>query len=338
MRRTKGLFDRIPERENLLLAVSKALRGKRLRADARAYCDRLDENLNALGEQIRSGLPGVGIATEFTIHDPKRRIITAPCFAERVLHHAIMNVCEPEFEKRLIHHSYACRRGKGQFAALRAAWRYAARHGWFLKMDVRKYFESIPKGALLARLDRAFGEPRLRRLFSAIVHAHRPGLARGLPIGSLISQHAANYYLDAIDRRITEGFGCGAYVRYMDDFVVWSADRGRLKGVWESAGSLLTEMGLEFKGSPFLNRTSHGMDFLGHRIHPDRITLNRRSRQRFIRRLREMTAALEDGTLSEREAQIRSEALCAFTLPFGGAEFRLRAMLSAGCMPQAPTA
>lgn len=220
MKRAKHLFERIPLRANLLMAVQKALRGKRAKGDAKAYVADLDTNLNELADQIRSGDLRVGKATQFTIHDPKERLITAPCFAERVLHHSLMNICEPEFEQRLIYHTYACRRGKGQFAALEAAQKFARGHAWFLKMDVRKYFDSIPKDRLMERLGRVFAEAPVLNMFAHIIQAHQPSVSCGLPIGSLISQHCANLYLDVVDRHVTQMKGCGAYVRYMDDFVV----------------------------------------------------------------------------------------------------------------------
>jgi len=333
MRRAKRLFDRIPARANLELAVRKALRGKRRKGDAKAYVVRLDENLNDLAEQLRSGDLRVGVCTEFTIHDPKERLITAPCFAERVLHHAIMNVCEPEFESRLIHHTYACRRGKGQFAALAAAGRFAGANEWFLKSDVRKYFESIPKAGLMTRLERVFAEERLLALFSAILHAHRPNEERGLPIGSLISQHCANLYLDSIDRVVTATLRCGSYVRYMDDFVAWSDRKVDLKAMRSPLADGLESLGLRFKAAPCLNRTRHGMDFLGHRVHADRTTLNRRSRRRYRAMTEELTNDFDSGRVGEAEAQSRATALAAFTERYGGASFRRRAMLHHGCAP-----
>ena len=73
------------------------------------------------------------------VRDPKVRVITAPCLEERILHHAIMNVCEEDFERYLIHDTYACRKGKGRIAALLRAQGFARQFGWYLKMDVRKY-------------------------------------------------------------------------------------------------------------------------------------------------------------------------------------------------------
>jgi len=335
MRRAKQLFDRIAGRENLELAVQKALRGKRQKADARAYVGHLDRNLNDLSLQLRSGEVEVGCCTEFTIRDPKERLITAPCFAERVLHHAIMNVCEPAFESRLIPHTYACRRGKGQFAALATASRFARRNGWFLKSDVRKYFESIPKAGMIRRLERVFAEDAILELFSSILHAHRPGTDCALPIGSLISQHCANLYLDTVDRLVTGGLSCGTYLRYMDDFVAWANRKDDLKRIRSAVGEELDRHGLRFKGEPFLNRTRHGMDFLGHRVFSDRVTLNRRSRRRVASRMAGVDADFASGRIGEAEAQARATAICAFTDHFGGASFRRRAMFTHGCVPEA---
>ncbi len=333
MQRANNLFERIPLRGNLLLAVAKALRGKRAKRDARAWVAGLDANLERLSEEICSGEVRVGEARQFMIHDPKERLITAPCFGERVLHHAVMNVCEAEFERRLVFHTYACRRGKGQFAALEAARNFAAQNTWFLKMDVRKYFESIPKAGMLDRLRRVFAERRVLDLFARMLHAHRPGERCGLPIGSLISQHCANLYLDAVDRLVTQDLGLGASVRYMDDCVVWAQDKPTLIGVREAVRARLAAMGLAFKCEPQLNRSTHGMDFLGHRVLARRVVPNRRSRIRFERKLRCINEAVRAGTMGEAEAQRRLSAVCAFVSHFGVAAWRRRVMLAAGRGP-----
>ena len=78
------------------------------------------------------------------------------------MHHALMNLCEPVLERAAIFDSYACRQGKGQLAAVRRAESYARRYGWFLKMDVRKYFlgyRVFPQELRLAR------RSKLRREF-----------------------------------------------------------------------------------------------------------------------------------------------------------------------------
>jgi RNA-directed DNA polymerase len=337
MRTARGLHARCYEWGNLELALCKALRGKRLKQDAQHYVAHAEKNLTALAAQLRSTRLDVGLSHQFTIYDPKERVITAPCFAERVQHHAVMNVCEAEFEQRLIPHTYACRRGKGQFAAIAKAAQLARGHSWFMKMDVRKYFDSIPKKTLLARLDRVFQEPSMQRVFSQLIHTHSPGLERGLPIGSLISQHCANLYLDAVDRAVTEDARIGSYVRYMDDFVVWHDDKALLKELRRLLGEVLAKLGLSFKYEPYINRSHHGADFLGHRVTSEGVKLNRRSRLRFIQRMGEIMEDA-DGGANEQEIQQRAAALTAFVQHYSGAAWRLRAIQKAGAAPQAPTA
>ncbi len=143
MKRAGRLLERVVERDNLRLAVHRALQGKRDRADAREFTSHLDGNLREMADLVWSGEFPVGRCSQFTIYDPKERLITAPCFAERVLHHAIMNVCEPQFEQFLIDDTYACRRGKGRIAALHQAVRFSRRFPVLLKLDIRKYFNSI---------------------------------------------------------------------------------------------------------------------------------------------------------------------------------------------------
>lgn len=324
-RRTGNLFPRILDRENLRLAFYRALRGKRARFAARVFGDDLDNRLARMAAELGAESMQVGRYHQFVIHDPKERIITAPAFEERVLHHAIINVCEPVFESSLIHDTYACRRGRGRIAAMRRAMLFAGRHGAFLKLDVRKYFDSIGHNRLISRLGRLFKDAPLLRLFNRIIRAYRAEIGCGLPIGSLTSQHFANFFLGGFDRYVKEVLRVPAYVRYMDDMVIWGDTPAQLGAVAETAEQFLTaELGLELKGRPVINWTAHGMDFLGCRIRPTRIELNRRSRVRFRRTLIQLERQYLAGRISEEVLQIRATALVAFSTAGGTHSWRFR--------------
>ncbi len=177
---------------------------------------------------------------------------------ERVLQHALMNVCEPLFDKWLVFDTYASRKGKGQFAAVQRVRQFAGRHAWFLKCDFRKYFDSIPHEGIRRMLRRKFKDVRLLSWFDRILGSYETASDRGLPIGNLTSQHFANLYLDPLDRLFHP------YVRYMDDFVFWGDDKASLLRIRDGVRAFVRDtLSLELKGEPFLNRTSHGMDFLG---------------------------------------------------------------------------
>jgi RNA-directed DNA polymerase len=325
MRRAGQLFERIAERENLRAAVAKAMIGKRSRPDAAEFASDLEENLQRLRLALLSGTMELGVARQFIIHDPKERTITAPCFRERVLHHAIMNVCERAFERFLIHDTFACRRGKGREAAVLRARHFARRHECFLKMDVRKYFESVPHDVLLAKLRRRFKDARLLDLFARILAAHRGGEGRGLPIGALTSQHLANFYLGYLDRFVKESLHVRGYVRYMDDFVLWADWPGTLHDARLAIGRFLRrKLWLEPKHAGYISDTQRGMDFLGCRVYPDRVTLNRRSRRRFENKLQALEGAHAAGEMNERELQQRATSLVAFTKTAGVASWQFR--------------
>ena len=148
---------------------------------------------------------------------------------------------------------------------------------------------------------------------------------RGVPIGSLTSQHFANFYLGWLDRFVKETLRAGCYVRYMDDFVVWGEDRHELRVARDQIGEfLLHELCLELRPDPYINRCRVGMDFLGCRIYPSHTTLNRRSRIRFQRQLKRLVREHQRGNLGSPELQCRMTALVAFTNAGRTASWRWR--------------
>ena len=162
MHRVKQLFDRVCSVANLRLAAKAALRGKRNRLPGARFFAEQEKELAALHEELSSGTYRHGSYHYFWVHDPKDRLVAAAPFRDRVVHHAIVRVIEPIFEKRFIEDSFACRKGKGTHAAMRRAGQFAQRFPYALKCDVRKYFPSIDHKVLMGRLGRVIGDRRGR--------------------------------------------------------------------------------------------------------------------------------------------------------------------------------
>jgi RNA-directed DNA polymerase len=328
MRRAGRLFERIADRDNLRLAVYKALRGKRSKPDARAFVANLDDGLESMRNEMIHGDISVGDFRQFTIFDPKQRLITAPCFRERVLHHAILNVCEPVFDRWLIADTFACRRRKGRVAALVRTREFAGRFAFFLKTDIRRYFAAISHKILMARLERLFKERQLLELFGRIIASFESSPGRGLPIGSLTSQHFANFYLGWFDRFVKERLRCKGYVRYMDDSALWAGSSTELRSHAAMAESFLkNELEIQFKPNPYINGSRHGIDFLGCRVFPGHMILARRSRVRFQRQLRALECSALAGRINDLTLQRRVSALVAFTRTQGLSSWRFRRSL-----------
>lgn len=143
MRRAGNLIEKIADIDNLFDAYYKARRGKQHKYSVQQYARHIEENLTSLRRQILSGDVKVGAYHRFKIYDPKERVICAAPFSDRVLHHAIMNVCKPVFERHLIYDTYATRDGKGIYQAIAKACQGMLKYNYVAKLDVRKYFDSI---------------------------------------------------------------------------------------------------------------------------------------------------------------------------------------------------
>jgi retron-type reverse transcriptase len=336
MRRAANLFERIPEPENLRLAFHKAARGRRGQAVVRQFAASLDPRIAAMSVAIGEGTFPVGRFQQFLIHDPKQRVITAPCFEERVLHHAIMNVCEPVMDRWLIDDTFACRTGKGREAAIHRAQRFTRDSAWFLKLDVRKYFDSVSHEKLIALSRGRFKDRRLLELLNRIITAYRGELGIGLPIGSLTSQHFANFYLGGLDRYVKESLRVRGYVRYMDDLVLWHASREALIEIHRRCREYAaTQLALEFKPGE-MRRTGVGVPFLGCRIWPTHVELNRRSKRRWRQRVRVLERAERLGLLGETALQRRLAALVAFSKAGGAKSWTFRRAVLQECLVDDP--
>ncbi len=286
MKRIGGLFEQITPFQNLLLATRKAARGKQSKPTVARFLFYLEYELFRLESELNHNRYRPGDFTVFEIFDPKRRRICAAPFRDRVVHHAICNVLEPIFDRRLIFNSYACRTGKGTHAAIQRAQDFARCYAYCAKFDIRKFFESVDHVLLKELLRRILKEPQLLGLLDRIIDHPPPYSApgKGLPIGNLTSQHFANFYLGELDHYLKDRLGIKGYIRYMDDMLLFGDDKPALHYLLADIRKFAqTRLQLQFKEqATLLVPVSEGIPFLGFRVYPEMIRLN----QRTLRRLR----------------------------------------------------
>ena len=322
MKRLGYQIEKIADPDNLRLAFWKAKKGKSYKPEVIDFQENLHENLTQIRQHMLNGTVEFGNYHYFTIFDPKERQICAASFPERVIHHAMMNVCHPHFEQYQIYHSYATRTNKGTHRALIQAQKNSRRFDWYLKMDVRKYFDSIDHGVLLRRLDKMYTDPHLMALFHQLIDTYHTNPGKGLPIGNLTSQYFANHYLAQADHYALEYLDTGAYIRYMDDVVIWHNDKAVLQGIQQEFEHFLNEkLQLQLKPQA-LNRTHRGIPYLGYLVFPFHIKLARRSRRRYIEKIKNYEGKLREGIWSQKEFQQHVLPLTAFTQHAQSREFR----------------
>jgi RNA-directed DNA polymerase len=312
MKRIENLLNLVADHENLRFAAWKAAKGKRYTEEVHAYFSKIDENILKLHQQILSDDIDVGNYRYFTVYEPKERQICASAFSEQVLHHALINICPPIFEKWQIFDSYASRKNKGTYAALAQAKAFSRSEQWFLKMDIRKFFASVHHDVLKAQLAKMFKDERLLAIFSKIIDSFEASPSRGLPIGNLTSQYFANHYLAALDHFIKERLQIKHYVRYMDDMVLWHSDKEVLKKAYLAIDEFIQNE-LKCALKPIvLNKIEFGLPFLGYHIFPFHTRLLQKSKQRFLRKVKIVQVHYDKGTWSEAKCQRRILPLLAY--------------------------
>jgi len=316
MKRVGNLWDGLVSFPNLLRAARKARKGKRSRPDVAAFEFDVERELLRMREELEAGTYQFGPYHTFTITEPKPRLISAAPYRDRVVHHALVNVLEPVYERSFIVDSYACRTGKGTLAGVRRCQEFARRFPWVLKCDIRKFFPSIDHEILKAQLARKIKDRRVLDLANQVIdHSNEPEPVidwftgdnlltcverrHGLPIGNQTSQFFGNVYLDALDHFVKDRLGIRGYVRYVDDFVVFGQGKHQLHDIREQIAGFLETLRLR----PHPTKTAvfpvgQGIRFLGYRVFGSHLRLIRESVVRFRRRLagwsRDATAGLLD--------------------------------------------
>ena len=311
--------------DNLLLAYRKASKGKRGHPNVAEFEYRLEDNLLQLQHELRNQTYQPGEYHSFYIHDPKKRLISAAPFRDRVVHHALCNLIEPVIEKSFIYDSYANRAGKGTHKAMHRAQQFARRFKYVLTCDVRQFFPSIDHEILLFVIARGLlraGERRTRNdrlsLIEKILQSgvgvlreeydmvyfsgddlffvNRP---RGLPIGNLTSQFWANCYLNPLDHFVKRKLQCKGYVRYVDDFLLFANEKEilhlwRMQIIQELQKYRLTL----HESSAQVKPVTEGFAFLGFHIFPAHRRLKSRKGVAFQRKYKSMKKLFREGKIS----------------------------------------
>ena len=227
------IFEKIISLENLFAAWKEFQKGKRKKADVQEFGLGLEDNIFNLHYALKNESYQHSGYKSFYVNDPKRRHIHKASVRDRLLHHAVVRVLTPIFERKFIFDSWSCRKRKGTHRAVdrfqKLAWRLSrnnTRTVWILKLDIRKCFESVNHDALMLILSRAIRDDEVLRLLQNIIAS----FPKGIPLGNLTSQLFVNVYLNELDQFIKHSVahcaivspatGSLSYLRYSDDFVL----------------------------------------------------------------------------------------------------------------------
>ena len=292
---TEPSFEQISSPENLLAAWQEFLRGKRSKPDVSEFLLHLMDNVLQLHRDLSAMAYVHGGYHAFNISDPKPRSIHKATVRDRLLHHAIHRVLYPFFDRKFIGDSFSCRVDKGTHRAMNRFRSFAykvsqnnTRTCWVLKCDIRKFFASVDQDILQTILAKHLKDDQLLVLLGEVIesfYSTAPG--KGLPLGNLTSQLLVNIYMNEFDQFTKHRLKAKQYVRYADDFAIFSEDRQWLESLIPRIAVFLHEK-LSLTLHPkkvSIETVASGVDFLGWVHFFDHRVLRTSSKRRILKRI-----------------------------------------------------
>ena len=290
--------------KNILLAWEEFLKGKRNRKDTQEFQFNLMDNILSLHNDLASRIYKHGGYQSFKINDPKPRAIHKASVRDRLLHHAIYRKLYPFFDKTFITDSYSCRIKKGTHKAINKFRKFAykvsknnTRSCWILKCDIKKFFANIDHDILLKILREYIPDENIIWLLEKVIKSFSSTKdGTGLPLGNLTSQLFVNIYMNKFDQFIKHKLKAKFYIRYCDDFVIFSDNNQELKDLIPKIQIFLEER-LKLKLHPdkiFIKTLHSGVDFLGWINFLDHKILRTATKRRMPRRIKELSRATDN--------------------------------------------
>ena len=294
MKTYKHLYEQICTRENICRAYRKARLGKRKKFYVRKFESNADGNIKLLHQELLDESWRPLPYKQFIAYEPKERLIRAPQFRDRIVHHALIRVLEPIYDKLLIYDTYASRKNKGTHAAVDRLTQFLRRdvdNAFIFHGDVRKFFDNIDHETLIRILRKKIADERVINLIHKILT--NQGISLGVTLGNYTSQWFANIYLNELDYFAKHDLKVRHYIRYMDDFLLLSDSKLELHE-WKHKIELFLNNELKLELHPVKRQivpTNIGIDFLGYTVWKDHKKLRRRNVKRFISRLKKFNTA-----------------------------------------------
>lgn len=309
MKYIKNIYDEICSFENLHTAYLQARKNKRYREEVLGFTSNVEEFLYDIQKELLNGTYRVGKYREFFVFEPKKRLIMALPFKDRVVQWAVYQKINPYFAKGYIIDSYACINGKGAHQAIQRLHYWLKLVGrkpekyYYLKMDITKYYYRIDHDVLVSILERKIKDKRLMALLENIIRcdSHSFGLPlgvnldevdvrvdnKGMPIGNLTSQMFANIYMNEVDQYIKRELKLHYYVRYMDDMIILHDNKQELHEIKDKIEDFLNnQLKLNLNNKTAIRPVTLGIEFVGYRVWNTHIKLRKSTALKMKRRLK----------------------------------------------------
>ena len=284
-RTIRNEFDKKLTYENLMKAHILSRKGKGYRKDIILFNLKQEEYIMWLYKELKNGTYKHGGYTEFYVIEPKLRRIQKSRYIDRIVHRWIVDEFLNEyFVKTFINTTYACLKNRGMHKAcldVQAAMKHCKNiwnNYYILKMDIRKYFDSIDKDILFKILSKKIKDEKLLEVIKQIVYSTAG--KKGQPIGNYTSQTFANIYLNELDQYVKHKLKCKYYFRYLDDSIIMiKTKKEAIENLSKIRKFLIENLSLELNEKTQIFKSSQGVNFCGYKINEYRLKIRDRRKK-----------------------------------------------------------
>lgn len=281
MKRHGNLWHHVTSMDNLRNAHAQAKKGKRHYSAVKRVEKDVEGHLRELQRALLDKTFRTG---EYQIEErveggKLRTIYKLPYYPDRIVHHALLAIVGPIFRRSLIRDTFQSLPNRGTSDARRRvqAMMKSGPPAYALKIDIRKYYPSVPNDGMKQAIRRKIKCKDTLWLMDDIIDS-----TQGLPIGNLSSQYFGNIYLCWFDWWVKQDLGVRHYFRYCDDMILFSDDKARLRDWLVRIEAKLGKMGLALKPDwQIFDVNKQGVDFVGHVFYPGQTRLRPSIARRF---------------------------------------------------------
>lgn len=297
MKRYGNMWQSIISKDNFVLAQKESRKNKTKRYDVINFEKNLDKNLEDIRKLVITKQFHTSEYKSRKIYEPKERIIyILPYAPDRIVQHAIMNILVPIMEKLFIADSYACIAGRGQTAASLRTMQAVRRNKYCLKCDIHHFYPSINQSILSEMYHNKFKDKDFLEIMDDIIFSFPGGY--NCPIGNYTSQWSGNFYLTPLDYFCKQELKIRDYIRYCDDFLLFSDDKAYLHDCRRKIEDFIGKnLELTYSKADVFS-VKQGIDFVGYRHFDNYILVRKSTAKRQIKRIKELPGEFESGKIT----------------------------------------
>lgn len=322
MKTYNKIYKQVYSTDNLTSAFQKARKGKSKKNYVVNFELDLERNIGVLQRDLKFKIYKPSRLNKFIIRDPKTRTIHSSIFRDRIVHHAIINILQPIYEKIFIYDSFASRKSKGTHIAverfeyfinkvssggrkIREPFNNNSIRGYVLKADVRHYFATIDHEVLLNIIRKKIKDEDFIKLIKVVLDNFETAEdKKGLPLGNYTSQFFANIYLNHLDYFVKHKLKAKYYIRYVDDFVILHKDKKVLSEYLDKIIKYLKFLKLELHPDKSeIHALRNGITFLGYKIFYHYKILRKRNIKYFIKKLDKKINLYKNGLIDKKKLE-----------------------------------